>query len=218
VRRNGDQRHLLSQEHPSLTPLASSGPLPERSSTYSAGNALAPTTPPGPLSPPGIPGLTPSEQSLLNFESVERLAAFLDSQGWTLEEEIQLLIDTARTAPTEAIRLRALADLRKVRQDILKLAGVIGEVKATRQTQDSEGNSIQESVVASLIRKGGNLDPARTTNPSHSPTPREPVLPSSAGGLVPQDPQADDGDPESLPPAPGPDPAAIPGLARRSHR
>jgi len=171
--------------------------------------------------------LSPAEQKLLEYDSVEKLAALFDSLAWSLDEEIALLIDTARCAPTATVRMKALKALREIRQEALKLAGTISEYTATRTTEDGRGNTVQESIVARLIKKGGDLHDAVsiTSDPSlpetsddhnsRGPQPSAPrrCIESHEAGTAQEEPKEETG-PEAEAATEADDrPGAIPGLA-----
>jgi hypothetical protein len=171
------------------------------------------------LRTPSPSSLSPAEQKLLSFEDVEALAALYDVLGWTLTEEITLYVDLARTAATDAARLRALKMLRDVRLDAMKLAGVIGQVKAVRKTTDETGGVLSESVIAQLIKKGGSIDAIVNPIPRRSPTSEAHEEPAGDGNSTGQDALSGGGDASGgntkAGPAlrPSPCPGAIPGLA-----
>ncbi len=150
--------------------------------------------------------LTLPEQKLLNFENVEKLAALLDTLSWSITDEINLLVDTARCAPNPAVRLKALAMLQDVRKEALALSGVIAKVKMTQQTNSN--NTIFTKAIIGSVSKKGSIHACPIPAPQHNlPAPTQ-TLNGGSSAPSPADPETPDPSP-----APIRCPASIPGLS-----
>ncbi len=106
-----------------------------------------------------------SLEDLLEFESVNEMAAAYRANEWNPSEEIQHLIHTARYAESEGARLRALEVLRSRRIETLRNNGAI--VDASQTTIDETGRVkkvLSTSVVASVLSAGRPANPQPTTS------------------------------------------------------
>lgn len=150
---------------------------------------------------------------VLRFSELEYLAQLYEKMGWTPDEEYAALVELARTAASDTVRLRAMKQLREVAREIMLASGALAKVQTKqRKSEGPEGSSIlEESVVMTLMTKGGPVY-ERSTNLVRSQPPCENPGPDSRRPL----PDPGQHPEEAGPHRDDPSPSALPGLCGQS--
>lgn len=87
-----------------------------------------------------------SRDTIRSFFEMEPVAAGIKVSGFTVQEEIETLVDIARNANKASDRIRALSQFRAVIREVAIANGVVQKGSVREVTDDGEGRTIERRV------------------------------------------------------------------------
>ena len=90
-------------------------------------------------------------QSMLSYSNAIELSLVLKAKGWSLEKELDILIDLAESAKAERTKLGALKALQERRKEALEAAGLRVRLTATEHQDLPDGGRVERKVSAHAL-------------------------------------------------------------------